>query len=75
MSDYNGPYLVIYTDEGPAGICGQSTSITCPLVYVWAFNTEDEAYELAATKPGRAGSKMRVYVGGRGQGIRFEDRR
>ena len=37
-----GNVLVIYTDDGPSGPCGQSCSVTAPHTYISLFNSYDD---------------------------------
>ena len=37
-----GNVLVIYTDDGPNGPCGQSCSVTAPHTYIYLYKTEDD---------------------------------
>lgn len=35
-----GNVLVVYTDDGPRGICGQSMSVTAPHTYIFIYKDE-----------------------------------
>jgi hypothetical protein len=36
--------VLVYTDQGPAGPCGQAAHITCPWTRVWMFDTMDDLH-------------------------------
>jgi hypothetical protein len=51
-------FAVVYTDEGPSGICGQAMSTTCPWTRVWLFSGEQEMHAfLKAKEPVKTGRK------------------
>ena len=78
MEQIKQGYIVVYTDEGPTGICAQCMSITCPHCYIYLFDTEEEAREyMAITKIGRNGRKKQNRTGdlSRGNPVRFFDAR
>lgn len=59
-------YMVVYTDHGPGGLCGQSMSITCPHAYVSIFDSYDEAktaIEANGGKIGRGGLRRNIVQG------------
>ena len=51
-------FAVVYTDEGPSGICGQAMSITCPWTRVWLFSSEQAMHAfLKVQEPVKTGRK------------------
>ena len=68
----SGNCLVMYSDKGPSGLCGQSVSITCPHTYLYWFPDEDTMRaKLASGTIGRRGSQPRieyVVIGDHGTG-------
>ena len=46
-------YAVVYRDDGPKGMCGQSMSITREWTSVYLFKTEEEALEWLGDNPVR----------------------
>jgi len=67
-----GNCLVVYSDTGPLGPCGQSMSITCPHTYLYWFPDEDTMRrKVSAGTIGRKGSRPRIeyaVVGDHGTG-------
>ena len=56
-----GNCLVVYSDTGPLGPCGQSMSITCPHTYLYWFPDEDTMRrKLLVGTIGRKGSRPRI---------------
>ena len=45
-----GPWALVYTDEGAKGPCGQSAHITTPWTRVWIFDTLDKLHEWLTPK-------------------------
>lgn len=58
-----GNVLVVYTDDGPSGICGQSMNITAPHTYILIYENEDK-FRADKDNIGRRGknSKIRFVV-------------
>ena len=56
-----GSVLVVYTDDGPSGICGQSMNVTCPHTVLHWFPTEED-YQTANhfNRLGRRGKNARI---------------
>lgn len=54
-------YAVLYTDQGPTGIGGQSTDLTMPHAYLLLCPDEEAALQAAQTL-GRAGKRREVRV-------------
>lgn len=58
-----GSVLVIYTDDGPTGICGQSMDTTCPHACIHWFPNEAAYREFSEKhKLGRSGRRASVRV-------------
>jgi len=57
-----GSVLVIYTDDGPSGACGQSMNVTCPHTVLHLFPTEEDFCQAREHLRGRGGknAKMRI---------------
>lgn len=58
-----GMAWVLYSDEGPAGICGQSMRITCPHAVLKVYATEDEMRSEMETAKFRNGKRSRLMWG------------
>ena len=41
----DGMAWILYTDQGPAGICGQLMSITCPHTVLRLWSSEDAMFK------------------------------
>lgn len=54
-----GNILAIYTDDGPTGMCGQSTYVTSPHTYIFLFNSYDE-FKKSYNKIGRSGKRAKI---------------
>lgn len=51
-------FAVVYTDEGPSGICGQAMSITRPWTRIWLFSSEQTMHAfLKVQEPVKTGRK------------------
>jgi hypothetical protein len=68
VTDLSKKVMLVYSDEGPKGICGQSMNITCPWTDVYVFDSEDELYAWTRGKTfGTGRRKPRITVcGGEG---------
>lgn len=55
----NNKFLVIYTDKGPTGMCGQSMSTTCPHTHIHIFDSEQQ-FKDSDVEIGRRGSKQEI---------------
>jgi hypothetical protein len=55
----NPKVAVVYTDQGPGGICGQDVNTTSCWTKVWLFESFDEAVKFTQKYP-VAGSRKRA---------------
>lgn len=63
----DGSVLVIYTDDGPSGPCGQSMKTTCEHTRVYRFSSESRFRGFVGSKSlidvfGRKGKKAKVSI-------------
>jgi hypothetical protein len=54
-----GNVLVVYTDDGPSGPCGQCMSVTAPHTYLLIYKTEDE-FKKDMKNIGRGGKNAKI---------------
>lgn len=64
-----GSILVICTDDGPSGICGQSMSVTCPHTVLHWFPTDEDYHRVASrldrlSRRGKNAKTRVVKIGG-----------
>ena len=58
-----GTAIMVYTDEGPNGPCGQSMSVTCPHMAVHVFRSETAMREFVDANPNwsRNGKRAKLW--------------
>lgn len=57
-----GSVLVICTDDGPTGVCGQSMSVTCPHTVLHWFPTEEDYRRVADRLRSHRGKNAKTRV-------------